>query len=49
MTEPVDAIVLAGAGSRRLGGVDKAMIRIGGRPMLGGGRFGGFGHGITVI
>jgi molybdopterin-guanine dinucleotide biosynthesis protein A len=34
MTEPFDAIVLAGAVSRRLGGVDKAMVRIGDRPML---------------
>jgi molybdopterin-guanine dinucleotide biosynthesis protein A len=34
MTDPFDAIVLAGGASRRLGGVDKAMIRIGDRPML---------------
>lgn len=34
MTEPFDAILLAGGPSRRLGGVDKAMVRIGGRPML---------------
>lgn len=34
MEEPFDAVVLAGGASRRLGGVDKAMIRIGGRSML---------------
>jgi molybdopterin-guanine dinucleotide biosynthesis protein A len=34
MTEPFDAIVLAGGASRRLGGIDKAMVRIGDAPML---------------
>src|SRR5262245_45572036 len=34
MTESFDAIVLAGGASRRLGGVDKAMVRIGDKPML---------------
>ena len=34
MTEPFDAIVLAGGASRRLGGADKAMVRIGDKPML---------------
>jgi molybdopterin-guanine dinucleotide biosynthesis protein A len=34
MTESFDAIVLAGGASRRLGGADKAMVRIGDRPML---------------
>lgn len=34
MTDRFDAIVLAGGASRRLGGVDKAMVRIGDRPML---------------
>lgn len=34
MAEPFDAVILAGGASRRLGGVDKAVIRIGGRSML---------------
>jgi molybdopterin-guanine dinucleotide biosynthesis protein A len=34
MTESFDAIVLAGGASRRLGGADKAMVRIGDRPMV---------------
>jgi molybdopterin-guanine dinucleotide biosynthesis protein A len=31
---PYDAIILAGGGSRRMGGVDKPMELVGGRPML---------------
>ena len=34
MTEAFEAIVLAGGASRRLGGIDKAMVRIGDGPML---------------
>jgi molybdopterin-guanine dinucleotide biosynthesis protein A len=34
MADPFDAVILAGGESRRLGGVDKAMIRVGGRSML---------------
>lgn len=32
--EPFDAIVLAGGQGRRLGGVDKAALMVGGRPLL---------------
>ncbi|MCW2494777.1 molybdenum cofactor guanylyltransferase [Jatrophihabitans sp.] len=32
--EPFDAVVLAGARSERLGGVDKAMVEVGGRALL---------------
>ena len=34
MVEPFDAVILAGGPSRRLGGADKAMIRIHGNSML---------------
>lgn len=34
MVSPYDAIVLAGGTARRLGGVDKAMILVGGQPVL---------------
>lgn len=34
MTESFDAIVLAGGGGRRLGGVDKALLDVGGSTML---------------
>ncbi|MDQ0991932.1 NTP transferase domain-containing protein [Streptomyces sp. V3I7] len=33
-TEPYDAVVLAGGAARRLGGVDKPGVRVGGRPLL---------------
>ncbi|MEU9452791.1 NTP transferase domain-containing protein [Streptomyces sp. NPDC048277] len=32
--QPYDAIVLAGGAARRLGGVDKPSVRVGGRPLL---------------
>ncbi|MFE9448840.1 NTP transferase domain-containing protein [Streptomyces sp. NPDC006739] len=32
--EPYDAVVLAGGAARRLGGVDKPGVRVGGRPLL---------------
>ena len=34
MTEPYDAVVLAGGGARRLGGVDKPGLEVGGRTLL---------------
>jgi molybdopterin-guanine dinucleotide biosynthesis protein A len=33
-TEPYDAVVLAGGAARRLGGIDKPGLRVGGRPLL---------------